>query len=493
MRLSTRLSLPLLATVAIVMSLYGASSLREREATMRTEARRATHAYSTALQLALEGAFRAPRPDGAQEIVDRVSREPEIYGVLVYGPDAEVLFASDLLHDAPSPPERVRSVLEADSAERFEREVGENRVYSVIRPLRGPEGARYGAFEVAQPLSFVEAETQRMRNRFLFTTLTLLIALSAMIFWLARRMIARPLDRLVQAVRALGRGELTHRVEADARGGELTDLALEFNRMADGLESARAELLLQTEERLGLEQRLRSTEKMAAIGKLAAGLAHEIAAPLNVVVGRAEMLRRREMDRDAQRRNVGIIIDQIGRITVIVRNLLDFARRREPRMTPHDLSEVLDGVLEFLEGEFERAGIEVRAEVADDARVMGDPNLLHQVFINLLLNSVHALEGSRGEKRIEVVASRTEERVGGPEVVAVEVRDTGPGIDEGNLPHLFEPFFTTKSGGDGTGLGLAVVRGVVEEHGGSIGAANRPGGGAAFRFTLPAAPEVSRV
>ena len=482
--------LPLLATVVLVMSLYGTWGLRERQRTMESEARRATHAYATALGLALEGAFRTPQRERVQDIVDRISREPEIYGVLVYGPTGEVLFASDLLREAPSPRARVQHALRAATPVRFERLVGEHRVYTVITPLRDPRAQVTGAFEVAQPLSFVAAQNRQSRNEFLLTTLTLLVAVSALILWLVRKMVARPLGEFVTAAQALGRGELAHRIRADARGGELADLASEFNRMADRLEGARTELLSHAEERLSLEMRLRQTEKMAAIGKLAAALAHEIAAPLNVVVGRAEMLQKKEMGRELTEKNLRIIIDQIGRITFIVRNLLDFARRREPRMRPLDSSDVLDSVLEFLDGEFERAGIEVHRDLGDDVCILGDPNLLHQVFLNLLLNSVHALEDAPEARKIWVKLSRASERiVGQPEFAVVEIRDSGPGIPEENLAEIFEPFFTTKSGGEGTGLGLAVVHGIVEEHGGTISGGNWAGG-AVFRVSLPVAPGI---
>ncbi|MBW3628840.1 MAG: HAMP domain-containing protein [Gemmatimonadetes bacterium] len=460
---------------------------------MKIEARRATHAYATALGLALESAFQAPRLHGVQDIVDRISREPEIYGVLVYGRTGEVLFASDLLHDSPSSRVRVQSVLSSSAPATFERLVDENRVYSVIRPLRNPRAEVIGAFEVAQPLSFAEAQNRQSRNRFLLNTLTLLAAVSGVILWLVRRMIARPLGEFVTAAQALGRGELAHRIRVDARGGELADLASEFNRMADKLEGARAELLSNTEERLSLETRLRQTEKMAAIGKLAAGLAHEIAAPLNVVAGRAELLQKKEMPRELTQKNLRIIIDQIGRITFIVRNLLDFARRREPRLRPLDTADVLESVLEFLDGEFERAGIEVHKDLSDEVCIMGDPNLLHQVFLNLLLNSVQALEGATGPRVIWVRLSRaTQQILGQPEYAAIEIKDSGPGILEDHLADIFEPFFTTKSGGEGTGLGLAVVRGIIEEHGGSISGGNWSDG-AVFRVSLPTAPEIVSV
>src|SRR5690606_6208222 len=147
---------------------------------------------------------------------------------------------------------------------------------------------------------------------------------------LVRRLIARPLNILVEAAQALGRGELGYRTNEERAGAELEELAREFNRMADQIEHARAQVERQAEERIVLARRLRETEKLAVIGNLAAGLGHEIAAPLHVSRGRAEMLRRRAED-EATQRNLRISTEQIDRITLIVRNLLDFPRRREPR------------------------------------------------------------------------------------------------------------------------------------------------------------------
>lgn len=479
--------------MALVMSLYAIWALRQRQITLEQEARRATYAYATALGLALEGAFRGPRLDEVQEIVDRISQEREIYGVVVYGTRGEPLFSSEMLQHAPSPATQVRQVLASGRQGSYRRLADEEEVYSVVRRLRDPRGAIIGAFEVAQPLSFVEEEKARIRSRFVLNTATLLLAVTGVFLWLIRRVIARPLAEFLDAVQALGRGELTRRVKVPARGGELAELAIEFNQMADRLEVARADLVRETEERLALEQRLRQTEKMAAVGNLAAGLAHEIAAPLNVVTGRAEMLLKREMTAAVQEKNLRIIVDQIRRITVIIRNLLDFARRREPRLQPLDLADVLESVVDFLDGEFERAGIEVRRRVEGPLWITGDPHLLHQVFLNLLLNSVHALEQAEGAKTIWIGAEHAGPHAADGGRVAVTVRDNGPGIADEHLPQIFEPFFTTRSGGEGTGLGLAVARGIIEEHAGSIRAGNWEGG-AEFRLVLPAAPipEASR-
>lgn len=491
MRLSTRLLLPLLVVVVGVMSLYMVWALEQRQQTLEAEGFRSTRAYATALGLALESAFRDPELRDVQEIVDRISREPEIYGVLVYGGDGAVLFGSDLLRGHAAPAAGVGRVLASGAALEFERSVEEHAVHSVLRPLRDDAGGVIGAFEVAQPLSFIEAERARTRQRFLLNTLTLLVAVTVMILWLVRRVIARPLGELVAAARALGRGELGYRLRRDGQPRELEELGHEFNRMADRLEAARAQLLRETEERLALEQRLRQSEAMAAVGGLAAGLAHEIAAPLHVVSGRAEMLLKREVGAEARERNLRIIVDQIGRITVIVRNLLDFARRREPQLEPVALGDVLAAVVEFLEGEFARAGVRIRWEGGRAGRVMGDRDQLFQVFVNLLLNAVHALEQVEGDREVRIRTLPADGHAPG-EAVRVEVIDTGPGIPAEHLPRLFEPFFTTKPGGEGTGLGLAVARGIVEEHDGSI-EASVSAEGTVFRVDLPAAPPAEEV
>lgn len=495
MRLSTRLLLPLVATVVTVMTAYAAWSLRQRETTLASQDRRETRAYATALGVALEGAFRDPERRDVQETIDRISREPNIYGVAVYGPTGELLYLSGPLEGAQADPlDRIVQALSSGDTTSLTRvsATGES-VFSVVRPIQDAAGNVVGGFEVLQPLDFLESEKTRTRVRFLLNTLTLLATLTGLLLLLVRRFVAVPLERLVRGVRALEAGDLTYRVPADPGGGELAEVAREFNRMADRLEEARSELLREGDDRLALERRLRDTEKLAAVGNLAAGVAHEIAAPLHVIQGRAELLLRRETLDEAEARNLAIIREQIRRITSIVQNLLEFARRREPRVTRLDLHETVAGVAEFLEGEFARAGITLVRQGA--VEVEGDGELLFQVFVNLFLNSVHALEDHPGERIIRVSMRRVEESGGpddeGPDLpgdgprVRVEVEDSGPGIPPGRRDEVFEPFFTTKAAGGGTGLGLPIVRSILSEHGGRIDLVEGHRGGARVRLVLP--------
>jgi signal transduction histidine kinase len=492
-KLSTRLLLPLLAAVALVMTGFAAWAVRQREDTLTEQSRRETNAYAVALGLAIESAYRDPTPKDIQEFIDRISRERTIYGVLVYGREAELTYVSDPLDArAKAATEAVRAVILSGEPTTIDRSIGGQAVYSVIRPIRDPLGKVVGAFEVAQPLSFLAAEIRQTRQRFLLNTLTLLVAVTILILVLVRQLVSRPLSGFVTAAQALGRGELEHRIEGPGGGVELAELAGEFNRMAARLEAARHELVHEADGRLDLERRLRETEKLAAIGNLAAGLAHEVAAPLHVIRGRAEMLLKRTTV-EPDRRNLHIIVQQIGRITVIVRNLLDYARRREPEFGPVDLGAVIGGVLEFLDWEMGRANVQVTWDGTRELEIMGDADLLNQVFINLLMNAVQALElaGENDRRRAITIRTRVEDGTDGDAGVIVEVEDNGPGIPAEVLPRIFEPFVTTKANGGGTGLGLAVARSIIEEHHGRLvvsGPADpTAGSGAVFRIRLPSA------
>jgi signal transduction histidine kinase len=350
--------------------------------------------------------------------------------------------ASDPLRTAgTTPPPGLRTALATGGSTGFEREIEHQRVYSVLRAIRGSRGTVIGALEVAQPLSFIEAEKAQVRRRFLLNTVTLLAALTLVTLWLVRRVVGRPMERLVGAAQALGGGNLSHRIQEDPGGGEIAQLAREFNTMAGSLQSAQTAILHQAEEGLTLERRLREAEKLAAIGNLAAGVAHEIAAPLNVISGRAELILKHDTDPATRHRDLRIIIQQINRITTIVRNLLDFARRREPHLQGLELGLVVQGVTEFLETELERGGVELIREDVGPVLIQGDPDLLHQVLVNLLLNALQAMEAENGSHRLtlRVRASGT--------AAIVEVEDTGPGLLPEVQERLFEPFYTTKARG----------------------------------------------
>ncbi len=490
MRLGTRLLLPLLPTATVIMVVYAGWALIERENTVTPKARQEVQAYATALGLAFDFALWDVRRENVQALLNEVSRAPTVYGILIYDSVGARTIVSDVVATSGAAPESVLGqVLQTGTPATFEREIDEQRVYSVLRPLHGPGGRVIGALEVAQPLSSVDAEKARVRRRFALNTVTLLAAISIVMLLLVQRVVARPMERLVAAARAVGGGDLTYRIPEAPAGGELAELAREFNGMAGNLELARAAVARQVEERLALERRLHGAEKMAEIGKLAAGLAHEIAAPLNVISGRAEMVLRQDPQPPARERNLQIIVQQISRITIIVRNLLDFAKRREPKMETIDLAGVVDAVLEFLEGELGRTQVAVVREERRPAWIRGDPALLDQVLVNLVLNALQAMEGTDGSRQLTVRLGPDGGEPGSGSAV-LEIEDSGPGIPPDLEATIFEPFVTSKP--RGTGLGLVIARRIVEEHLGKL-EARRGTQGAIFRITFPlAGPPLER-
>ena len=271
----------------------------------------------------------------------------------------------------------------------------------------------------------------------------------------------------------------------------VTDL-LNHDREPVGSVIVARELTPQTQlevEREELRKRLTQSEKLAALGQFVAGIAHELNNPLQGVLGHLELLRTTGAFPKHLRREVQTIYREADRAAKIVRNLLVFAGSRRLTLRSVSLNAVLQKVLALRASACRAADIEVVRHYDEQLpRVKSDPLLLHQVFLNMVMNAEHAIASTGRGGTIEV---RTAVAPSGDRIVAT-VRDTGTGIPEDTLPRIFEPFYTTKEVGKGTGLGLAIAYGIVQEHGGQIIAGNHPDGGAIFTVELPKAPPPGR-
>ena len=247
-------------------------------------------------------------------------------------------------------------------------------------------------------------------------------------------------------------------------------------------------------ENLRLEEQVRQADKLAAVGQLTAGLAHEIGTPLNVISGRAEHMLRKMAPDDAQRAHLESILGQIERITKIVDQLLNFTRSRLPVLRPVPLAPLIREVLSLVEHQFQGGRISVQVDCANDLpAIVADPDQLQQVLLNLVVNAIQAMpEGGRLTIRAgRTVARREREDRLGDHYLKIEVADTGVGIPEEHLPRVFDPFFTTKDVGKGTGLGLAVSNSIAHKHGGFLLVKSRVGEGATFSAYLPVSPDSS--
>ncbi len=301
--------------------------------------------------------------------------------------------------------------------------------------------------------------------------------------------IVRPIDRLRIASERLSAGRLQTRVPVQG-AAEVARLAASFNEMAAQLREDRAALQARLEElerttaelTTAQEQIIRSA-RLAAVGRLSAGVAHEIGNPLAAIRGLLDLMLAGELDREEEIEFIGRIQRETERIHHTIRDLLDFSRSgpsSEGRVeSSADLEEVVGDTVKLIDRQTRFRDIELALALDENLpRVRGDHERLRQLLLNLLFNAADAI-GGRG--RIEVSASN------GGGVVRLSVEDDGPGIDPAIVDQIFDPFVTTKAAGQGTGLGLAVCHTIVERLGGSIEAANRTQGGAAFAVTLPAA------
>jgi len=242
-------------------------------------------------------------------------------------------------------------------------------------------------------------------------------------------------------------------------------------------------------EREELRKRLGQTEKLAALGQFVAGIAHELNNPLQGVLGHLELLRTTGAFPKQLRREVWTIYREADRAAKIVRNLLVFAGSRRLARRSVSVNVVIQKVLSLRAAACRAQDIEVVRHYDDKLpRVQSDPLLLHQVFLNMVINAEHAIAATGAPGRIEISTSVA----ASADRIVASVRDTGTGIPEATLSHIFEPFYTTKEVGQGTGLGLAIAYGIVQDHGGQIIAANHPEGGAVFTVELPTVPPSGR-
>jgi signal transduction histidine kinase len=257
----------------------------------------------------------------------------------------------------------------------------------------------------------------------------------------------------------------------------LTVLGETFNNMMAALEQ---EVL----DREKLQQQLFKSTKLAAIGELAAEVAHEINNPMTGILANAMLMKRADLDRGELQRKLEVIESEAYRTRDIVHNLLDFAHEESQfRPEPVDLAAILDQTVRVVEQQAALASVTIEMELDESLpQVVVDANHIKQVFLNIITNAIHAMPGG-GMVRI---SAREGGGNGDQRFLRVDLSDTGTGMDEEKQARIFDPFFTTKQEGKGTGLGLAVSQRIISEHGGEITVKSEPGKGSTFSVTLPA-------
>jgi len=297
------------------------------------------------------------------------------------------------------------------------------------------------------------------------------------LFW--SRRLTRPLEKLSDATKELGRGEFNIHIERTSND-EIGHLAESFNQMASEL-SIREKALNEAQAQLV------QSEKMAAFGQLGAGIAHEVKNPLAGILGFAQLsLRKTEKDSPLHK-NLLQIEKETRRCKTIIENLLKFARQEKVQYAATDINRVVQDSIDIMGHQLGIHQIKVEKDLsANLPEIMANGNQIQQVLMNFMLNSQQAMNGNPGTVRLETAIADAQN-------IEIRVKDNGPGIPKEIQTKIFEPFFTTKPAGQGTGLGLSVSYGIIKDHGGIIRIVSQQGEGTLFIITLPVNRKVDDV
>ena len=384
-----------------------------------------------------------------------------------------VCHATDRPLEKPSTQARTRVFRAADG----------RRVLGIINPIQnqpgcsadchahGPADRVLGVLDVTLSLAGVDESLAAGRWRMVGLAAAAIFASGGVLWWLNRRLVLRPVEALAAGTKRVAAGDLATPIPLQARH-ELGDLARAFNEMTVRLADA--------------QRQLTQADKLASLGRLAAGVAHEINNPLTGVLTHASFQLKRAPETSELREDLEVVVRETKRCREIVRGLLDFARQTPPTRKPVDLNEVVRRALKITLQSLTLHHVSLELQLAPEPpEAPADANQIQQVVVNLLVNARDAVADG-GRIRVATRASREGER----SFAEIVVEDFGCGIPQADLARLFEPFFTTK-GTHGTGLGLAVTWGIVEAHGGTIDVWSEVGKGSRFTVRLPihAAPE----
>ncbi len=357
-------------------------------------------------------------------------------------------------------------------------EIGDRRVYSYFLPLSDSRNRASGLLQLTRREQDFRDDRARARRVGIigFVTATLVMALLVLVGQYGA--MERHFRNLIAGMRRVAGGDAGHRL-VPAGPAEIASISESFNEMLDSIQNAEREIERNRLARIAMEQRLRMQEKLAAVGQLAAGVAHELGTPLGTVSGAAQRGLRGLPGDSPQAATLEKIRHEVHRMEVIIRQLLDFSHSRELRIRTVRPEKLAASAVSAVREEAGRHGAELEiAGPGDPPEIQADPIALEQVLVNLLRNAVQSSPGVRVSLGWEA----------GGDGFTFIIEDDGPGIPDDIRPRLFEPFFTTKNVGSGTGLGLAVVHGIIDDHGGHVRIRAGESGGTRVEVFLPREP-----
>jgi len=446
------------------------------------------------------------------QMIEYVGQQEGLEKIRVFNKDGNIMFSSDssdighmvdkkaeacyVCHAAEKPLER----LDIPDRSRIFTSKDQHRVLGVISAIYNepdcstpdchahpPEQKVLGVLDIGMSLKDVDTEVQGAQNQMIFFAVIAFLVISVTIGISIRRYVTRPVRELVTGTKKIAEGDMSYTIPIRTEG-EIAQLAASFNQMTSDLKKADEKLIdwgktleqkveQRTEELRKTEYQLIRSDKVASLGKLAAGVAHEINSPLTGILTYSSLLLQGKPEDDPDKEDLEVIVNETNRCKNIVKGLLDFARQTEPQKTLSDINQVVQKSIDLISHQAGLQNVKIEKKIRPEIpKMMIDAGQIQQVFINMLLNAIEAMpEGGSLTVSTEIEEKRA----------VVRFSDTGVGIPEENLPKILDPFFTTKEQGRGTGLGLSVSYGIVERHRGKLEVKSKVGKGTTFTVKLP--------
>jgi len=323
-----------------------------------------------------------------------------------------------------------------------------------------------GVLDVTMSLEQIEHLIALNRRKIVAFTLVAILVISLLLWILVHNLIGKPVKQLVAATKIVADGNLGYKI-TKFKNDELGQLDRSFNEMTSKLVTAQRQLF--------------QSDKLASLGRLTSGIAHEINNPLTGVLAYTSILLKRDDIAPDVKEDLKVVVRESKRCREIVKGLLDFARQEPPKKTQLNINEVINRTIRILNNQLNLKNISMQLKTSDNLpAIKADENQLQQVIMNLLVNAIDATP-KKGEK---IYIETSMGKLDGQESITVKIKDFGCGIAQENLTKIFEPFYTTK-GQSGTGLGLAVVWGIIEKHDGKIEVESESAKGTTFVIKLP--------
>jgi hypothetical protein len=451
-------------TVAVVIAIYTYFVIRVQSAWWHERTQAQNLIAATVVHEYLNGVMLSDRHQEVQRFLMELKSSDEIWRGRIVRPDGTVVFSTDtheverVVMNVPEDLFREGRVLQGERVENGQ------RLAVAMRPVPNnlscqkchDTGQSFnGAIVTERSMLPAEASIASNRNLLILYGVVIFVLVGIVLWLLIVRLVSQPVSELLKQMRRVERGDFSARAEA-LRPDEIGELTRDFNAMVRSLDAAKREL------HMSHEQQMQQASKLASIGELASGIAHEIRNPLAGIGAAVEVLGDNgEITVEIRR--------QIKRLNTMLCSLLDFARQREPEVAPCDVAGIIRPMLALVRPDAQKYHIEIVEDLpADLPAIQTDAGQAQQALLNVLLNGIQAMpEGGMLTVRASVNGN-----------VAIQVQDTGAGISEENLQRIFSPFFTTKH--RGTGLGLAITRNIMEKHHGRISVHSEVGRGTTF-------------